>query len=183
MLHWVNVRFFSAALLCLTLEARLACAHEYIHELKLGVLSHDMPGLWSGFRREPASADINIEAQLKPSLDLLCGTLRPAAGGTLNTVGQTSHVYLDARWTYDAPSGVFVSFGLGAALHDGHTNLSDPHRKALGTHGLFHIPAEVGYRFSAHHSVSAYFEHTSNANSQTFNEGLDRLGVRYGYTF
>lgn len=183
MLLAVCGRSFGAALLCLIFAARSDAADELIHELKLGVLSHDVPGLWSGFRREAVSADINIEAKLKPSLDVSCGVLRPALGATINTQGQTSHVYLDGRWTYDTPLGVFVSFGLGVALHNGHTNDLDPHRKALGTHGLFHIPAEIGYRLDADQAISAYFEHTSNANSQTFNEGLDRLGVRYGYAF
>jgi hypothetical protein len=31
--------------------------------------------------------------------------------------------------------------------------------------------------------VSVYFEHTSNAYTEKFNEGLDRIGVRYGYRF
>jgi hypothetical protein len=31
--------------------------------------------------------------------------------------------------------------------------------------------------------VSVYFEHTSNANLARYNEGLDAIGVRYGYRF
>ena len=48
---------------------------------------------------------------------------------------------------------------------------------------LFHIPAEIGLRLDAHNSVSVYYEHTSNAYLADFNEGMDRLGVRYGYRF
>ena len=48
---------------------------------------------------------------------------------------------------------------------------------------LFHIPAEIGYRLDTHNSVSVYFEHTSNAYTATYNEGMDRIGVRYGYRF
>jgi hypothetical protein len=49
---------------------------------------------------------------------------------------------------------------------------------------LFHIPAEVGYRFDDHTSLSAYFfEHMSNAYTVSPNEGMDRLGIRYGYRF
>ena len=48
---------------------------------------------------------------------------------------------------------------------------------------LFHIPAELGYRFDGNNSVSVYFEHMSNADTQDNNQGLDRLGVRYGYRF
>ena len=56
-------------------------------------------------------------------------------------------------------------------------------RKALGRRVLFHFPLEVGYRFDGHHSVSFYFDHMSNGYTTTYNEGLDTLGVRYGYKF
>jgi lipid A 3-O-deacylase len=55
--------------------------------------------------------------------------------------------------------------------------------QALGSRVLFHIPAEVGYRFDDHNSLSAYFEYMSNAYTVSPNEGMDRLGIRYGYRF
>ena len=116
-------------------------------------------------------------------MQVFFGTIRPAIGASINTDGQTSHGYIDARWTYDAPSGVFVGLGLGGAVHDGNTGKSDPNRKALGSTLLFHIPLEIGYRLDPHNSISAYFEHTSNAYTQKYNEGMDRLGIRYGYRF
>ncbi len=147
------------------------------------MLAHDVPDLWSGFQREKGTADINIEALLSPSAIFFGGTLRPAVGASINTGGQTSHVYVDARWQYETPSGIFFGLGLGAAVHDGNLDPSDPDRKALGSRLLFHIPAELGFHFDDHNSLSVYFEHTSNAYTQEFNEGLDRLGIRYGYRF
>ena len=160
-----------------------ALADGLVQELKLGILDHDVPDLWSGFRAEPDSVDINVEALLSPSVPLLGGTVRPALGGTINTVGATSHAYVDARWQYEMPSGVFLGFGLGGAIHNGQLQFDDWDRKALGSRVLFHIPIEIGYRFGAHSSLSAYFEHTSNAFIVEPNEGLDRLGIRYGYRF
>ena len=154
-----------------------------IHELKLGILDHDVPELWSGFRRETESVDVNVEALLSPSMQVFFGTLRPAVGGTINTQGLTSMGYIDARWTIESASGVFFAVGLGGAVHDGNTDRREFDRKALGSRVLFHIPLELGYRLDAHNSISAYFEHTSNAYTQTYNEGMDRLGVRYGYRF
>jgi hypothetical protein len=61
--------------------------------------------------------------------------------------------------------------------------LEDWDRKALGSRVLFHIPVEIGYRLDEHNSLSAYFEHMSNAYTVDPNEGMDRLGVRYGYRF
>ena len=48
---------------------------------------------------------------------------------------------------------------------------------------LFHIPAEVGYRFDDHNSLSACFEHMPNAYTVSPNERMDRLGICDGYRF
>jgi lipid A 3-O-deacylase len=147
------------------------------------VLDHDVPDLWSGFRREEEAADINFEALLSASAQFFGGTIRPAIGATINTRGQTSHAYIDARWQYETPVGIFFGLGLGGAIHNGELDDHDPGRKALGSRLLFHIPIEIGYRVDEHNSFSVYFEHTSNAYTQDFNEGLDRIGIRYGYRF
>ena len=167
----------------LLLQPELTFAGPFIDELKIGVLAHDVPDLWSGFQAEPNSADINIEALLSPSVAFLGGTIRPAIGGSISTVGATSDAYIDARWQYETPTGIFFGLGLGAAVHNGQLQLEDWDRKALGSRVLFHIPAEVGYRFDDHNSLSAYFEHMSNAYTVSPNEGMDRLGIRYGYRF
>ena len=169
---------------CLTVfEPSVAIAGGLVDEIKIGVLYHDVDGLWSGFRLEDEPVDINIEALFSPSLPFLFGTIRPAVGASINTGGATSHAYIDARWQVETPSGVFFGIGLGAAVHDGELDPVDPDRKALGSRVLFHIPAEIGVRLDAHNSLSVYFEHTSNAGLADFNEGLDRLGIRYGYRF
>ena len=160
-----------------------ARADPLIYELKIGGLYHDVPNLWSGFQLEQRSVDVNIEALFGPHISFLWGTLRPAAGATINTVGATSKLYADARWEVEAPSGIFLALGIGAAVHDGHTGPDASDRKALGSRLLFHFPAEIGWRFDGHQSVSVYFEHISNGYTQNYNEGLDAVGVRYGYRF
>jgi lipid A 3-O-deacylase len=153
-----------------------------VQELRLGVLVHDMPGLWSGFRLERGT-DINAEAILAPSVPIFGGLLRPAIGASVSTSGQTSKAYFDARWMLEARSGFFLGLGLGAAVHNGFVDPTEVDRKALGSRVLFHIPLEVGYRFDQRNSLSLYFDHMSNGYTRTYNEGLDSLGVRYGYKF
>ncbi len=155
---------------------------DIFHELSVGVLHHDTDHLWSGFRRE-SGVDINVEALLTPSITVFGGDLRPAVGASVNTSGDTSKAYIDARWRYEFDSDFFVGFGVGAAVHNGETRLLRADKKALGSRVLFHIPLEAGYRFDVHRSVSLYFDHVSNAYLADANEGMDTIGVRVGHRF
>jgi hypothetical protein len=151
-------------------------------EFRGGVLAHDVPDLWAGFNLE-SGVDINGELLFGTGLPVLGGSIRPALGASVNTEGYTSRLYLDARWEIEFQRAFFFGVGLGAAVHDGELGPTEPDRKALGSRVLFHIPLELGYRLDAHNSVSVYFEHTSNGNTARYNEGLDAIGVRYGYKF
>ena len=154
----------------------------YISEIKLGVLAHDMPGLWSFYRYE-RGLDLNGEVAFGHGLRVLGGAIRPVLGGSWSTSGQTSRAYADLRWQWESPSNIFFGIGLGIAVHNGVLGPTDIHRKALGARELFHIPIELGYRFDGHNSISIYFEHMSNGYTASSNEGLDALGIRYGYKF
>ncbi|MGE0054573.1 MAG: acyloxyacyl hydrolase [Hyphomicrobium sp.] len=159
-----------------------AQADDFLYAFKFGVLAHDVPDLWSGFSVEDRWVDINFEAQFKPALMVFGGAIRPVVGASINTNGDTSHLYADARWQIDCDR-LFFGIGLGAAIHDGETGPPDPNAKWLGSRVLFHIPAEVGIHLDEHNDLSVYFEHTSNAYTMEYNEGLDRIGIRYGYRF
>lgn len=158
-------------------------AEELLHSLYFGALAHDVPDLWSGFQIEQDAVDINLEAKFALAWALPFGVIRPVVGGSINTRGDTSHAYADARWEVEGPSGVFFGLGLGVAIHDGELGPGNIDKKWLGSRALFHIPAEFGIHLGQHSDVSIFFEHVSNANTQTYNEGMDRIGVRYGYRF
>ena len=158
-------------------------ARPFIDEARIGVLAHDVPGLWSGWRIENRLPDFNAELIFSPSVNFLGGTIRPAIGGTVNTAGGTSKGYVDARWEYNTSLGVFFGLGIGGAVHNGYLTPTSLDHKALGSRVLFHIPAEIGFRFEGGHTLSLYFEHTSNGYTQKSNEGLDDLGIRYGFKF
>jgi hypothetical protein len=176
---------YGVALVSSAMLATLHPAHAggFVSEIKGGVLAHDVGGLWAQGSREERWVDLNVELMFRPVLAVFGGQLSPALGANINTAGDTSAIYLDARWQYEMPSGLFVGLGLGVAVHDGEKHLVDFDRKALGSQVLFHIPFEIGMRLDAHNSLSVYFEHTSNAGLANHNEGMDRLGLRYGYRF
>jgi len=151
-----------------------------ISELKFGALDHDTPGLWSGFGVERQSVDANVEVLFLPWAYSFGGYLRPAIGTTINFNGDTSKAYADLRWEAQAASGVFFALGMGAAVHNGQIDLTDPRRKALGVPVLFHPSAELGYRWDGVNSISFFADHMSNAFTQRYNEGMDTVGIRYG---
>jgi lipid A 3-O-deacylase len=177
----IAVAALSFMLMCQTTAP--TCAQDLISETRIGILAHDVPDLWSGFHIETDAPDVNVEVIFSRYVPFLGGRIQPALGANINTRGGTSNAYLDARWQIEGPSDFFFAVGLGTAIHNGEKDASKPDMKALGSRVLFHIPVEIGLRFDDHNSLSVYFEHTSNGYTQDFNEGLDRLGVRYGYRF
>jgi len=157
-------------------------AEELLHELKLGLLHHDTGGLWSGFNRE-GGADVNAELIFNTSQPLWGGDVRPAIGASINSSGDTSKAYGAAKWETALGESGFFSLGVGAAVHTGDTKLESTDRKALGSKILFYFPIEAGYRINEQDSVSVFFDHVSNAWLASPNEGMDTLGIRYGYRF
>ena len=174
---------FSLSLAAFTLPASAQQARPFIDEARVGILAHDVPNLWSGFSLETRRPDLNGELIFSPSVLFLGGTVRPVVGGSWNTDHGTSKVYADARWESNTGLGVFFGLGVGAAVHNGVLGPTSMDHKALGSPVLFHFPAEIGYRFEGGHTLSLYFEHDSNAHLARYNEGLDDLGIRYGFKF
>jgi hypothetical protein len=155
----------------------------WLAELRGGALSHDTGGLWSGDHVEHGF-DLNAELIFRRgTVPLRAGALRPHVGATWNSRSYTSKLYAGATWRLAADSGAFFELGLGAAIHDGKLETNDRDRKQLGSRLLFRVPIELGLAIGEHHSLSLFFDHLSNAGLADENEGLDTLGVRYGYRF
>ena len=81
---------FSLVFLCTLFPGPCRCA-DLLYELKLGVLDHDVSGLWSGYKLENGD-DINAELVFSPSRTFLKGQLRPNLGISINTEGYTSEL-------------------------------------------------------------------------------------------
>ncbi len=158
-------------------------AGHWFYEAKFGVLAHDVDGLWSGFRRE-SGFDFNGEVVFGWNRALLpYAVLRPNLGVSINNGDDTSKLYGGFVIEVDLPAQLFLAFGAGITVHDGETETRDPDKKELGSHLLFRIPIEIGFQAGDQHRFSIMFDHISNAYLASPNEGLDTLGVRYGYRF
>lgn len=155
----------------------------WFQEIRLGVLAHDVDHLWSGSRRE-GGVDLNAEIVFgRPNFSLLSGKMNPNFGLSVNTQGDTSSIYGGILWEWQAKSGVFFDLGLGAAVHNGKLDTENEDKKSLGSRVLFRIPIELGYAITDHHQISILFVHMSNGYLANPNQGLDELGLRYGYRF
>jgi hypothetical protein len=168
-----------------------------VSEVRLGLLAHDLHAL-GGVEN---GADVNGEVLfVSPVPDTAVQDLpsalrwllqpRPHVGFDANTSGYTDQFYAGATWTLllaqhvlTPDDGLFLDLGGGGAVNDGHTSTSLPNRKQLGSNVLFHLSAELGYRFARRWSVSAYFEHSSNADLSYYNESLNEAGMRIGFRF
>lgn len=158
-----------------------APAQAGVPEMRLGVLSHDISAL--GHSKE-GGADINAEA-LFDSPDFLkpIWAPRPHLGISVNTQGDTSQIYAGLTWTYEPTLRIFVDFSFGGSVNNGKRDTLEMDRKSLGSHVLFRESLSLGYRIDEHNSISVAFDHESNANLANRNEGLNNLGIRWGYRF
>ncbi len=154
----------------------------YLHEIRIGLLAHDVDNLWSGFKREEG-VDFNTEIIFKRLwIDLLNGIIRPNLGVNINNQGDTSKIYGGVLWEKSFKP-IFFNIGIGIALHNGELETKNINKKSLGSRVLFRIPIEIGLTIYGLHGLSLLFEHISNGYLASPNEGLDTLGLRYSVHF
>jgi hypothetical protein len=147
-----------------------------------GILAHGVP-IWSRADFEERGMTFNGEVDFAGLAEIFGGHLYPVLGGDVTTAGGTTYAYADLRYEIRGPGRLFFAFGVGAAVHDGHLAADSAYHNALGSRVLFHVPLEVGFTFADHYRASLYFEHVSNAYLTSPNEGLDNIGLRFGYRF
>lgn len=168
------------------------------YELWLGVLAHDAPLF--GARRE-RGPDLNAELVFPSPIpaDAVAGVApafrwllrpRPNIGGDLNTVGNTSQLYLGLTWTADLADdvwrpgdGVFFDVSVGPDFNNGEISTDNPNRLSLGSHVLIHSSLQFGYRIDRTMSVALFLDHASSAGIAKPNDGLTNIGVRFGLGF
>jgi len=113
---------------------------------------------------------------------------RPHFGFTANTEDNTSKEYFGLTWTAMLARGVLrpgdgirFDLSLGTSFNNGKHHANLPDRKDLGGVMLFRVGAELGYQIDRSWSVSFFIDHDSNAGLATRNQGLNSLGLRFGF--
>ena len=154
-----------------------------LDEARIGIANHDTgvfgtnketgPTIALSMRFRPLTGDI---------WDILLNP-RPFIGANINTTSDTSAINAGVNWNWYFMPRIFASFAFGGTLHDGKKSTTALDRKELGSHALFYLAVELGYRIDAHNSLALRLDHMSNAKLADNNEGLDTLGIMYGYHF
>lgn len=170
----------------------------WVDELELGILDHSASFISSSVE---SGVDINGEVrfhqidwftdQASPDWAKLILDPRPTLGASINTSGGTSAEYFGLTWgvtyannLFKPNDSVFGELGFGGAFQDGRVGPGgDPNQIDFSTRALFHLSADLGYRFDPHIGLSVYFEHYSNGGLARPNPGLNNIGLRLGYRF
>jgi lipid A 3-O-deacylase len=178
---WLTAGVTSSALPEETADKNIVSSLPY--GFRIGILAHDVDGLWSGSQAE-GGFDANAEIVFKkPGFSLWRGSILPNLGVTLNNQGDTNTLYGGFIWECVSEAGVFFNTGLGLAVQSGEIETDDDQKKSLGSRVLFRVPLEIGATIGTRHRISILFAHISNAYLADPNEGLDVVGVRYGFQF
>ena len=167
-------------------------------EVRVGMLMHDT-GPFSA--NEEDGVDSNLELLFaSPKIFSFMWSPRPQIGVSLNSSGDTSQGYAGLYWERSFWDGWFAGLSLGGMIHDGrlYGDKDGQTRKSLGCRFLFREAINFGYRFKKRHAIMVHFDHSSNASlcekntpdgtangrhDVVLNEGIESLGVRYGYMF
>ena len=150
-------------------------------EVRLGFLVHDQ-GPASHNKEGGYDGNLEVLFTSPDFLDIIWAP-RPHFGGSVNSQGDTSQVYLGLTWEFEFLDSAFFDFSFGGAYHSGETTTDARDKKELGCSVLFRESIDLGYRFDDHHSVSLFLDHISNAKLCSENEGLENFGLRYGHSF
>ena len=152
-----------------------------LSEVRLGVLKHDFGPFSSS---EEDGIDVNFELLfVSPKFLQIIWAPRPHLGVTINSGDDTDQAYFGLSWEFDVWRNLFFGLSFGGSVHNGETKTDRSDKKELGCRLLFRESLELGYRFGGRHAITAFLDHVSNANLCDKNEGLENLGVRYGYRF
>ncbi len=179
---------------------------DIVSELVVGFWRHDP----EQDNNESDTLDLNAEIIFRkvrffeldnPIADFLLSP-RPVMGGSLNNKNKTHTAYAGLNWRHIFGNDVFIAGSLGFAYHTGNLDRltrqcppaeichlpgnrafdDDKREVTLGSRILFRESIAMGYRITRRHSVSFYGAHMSNGGLADDNDGMNFVGIRYGYS-
>lgn len=172
---------------------------DWLSEVRLGVVAHDLDLLGDGSGGTESGVNIQAEIVLEsPKALSWAFSPRPWGQFSVNTDGDTNYGGIGLAWTTPRERRIFGEVDFGVVIHDGVINvppISDnpdeiakrirlaETRVLFGSRELFRTALGLGVRVTDTIDAQLVIEHLSHG--QVFadgkNEGLDTIGVRFGY--
>lgn len=112
------------------------------------------------------------------------GSPRPEIGATLNLRGRENLVHANLNWqipVFETP--LYLELGFGAALTDGALDGATRPERNFGCSLNFYDAAGIGANVSENVTVTLRYEHISNLEICSPNDGLSNLGLMVGVKF
>ena len=161
----------------------------WLSEIKFGILKHS--AAISTSTPKEKGADANFEVLfVSPKFLNYIWSPRPHIGASVNASSKdTDQVYTGLTWGWEPFKHLFIDASFGFAMHNGvrGTPSNDPLEgrvREFGCDWLFRESLEFGFPFLRVQRVSIMWDHISHGGiCASENEGMDNLGLRYGYQF
>jgi lipid A 3-O-deacylase len=153
-----------------------------ISEARAGFLIHDA-GVFGGRKEESEDVDLELLFVSPDAFDFMWSP-RPIVGVHINDSNDTNQLFGGLIWEWWFWRPLYIDFSFGLAVHDGAIDTEELGKKSLGSRVLFRESLELGWNFYGGHDIGVMLDHISQGNLLgDRNEGLDTLGVHYGYRF
>lgn len=170
---------------------------EAVESVHVGVMAHNI--CVTDCKNAGKEQGPNLEFQANfgsPGFLSIIGSPQPYVVLTLNTSGDTSSGGVGLEWSFPVSEHWAIEPGFGYVIHDGATNLpyasGTPEAAAftenhvlLGSRDLFRTSIGVTRDFDGPWEAQIFFSHLSHGQilGEGRNQGMDQLGVRFGYRF
>jgi lipid A 3-O-deacylase len=168
-----------------------------VDEVHIGVMQHNI--CVTNCKNADKEDGPNVEFQVSfdsPSFLGWAGAPQPYVMASVNTQGNTSFGGFGLEWRWDFADGWALEPGVGYVIHDGEVDNpyanGSPEAAAfaeehvlLGSEDLFRTSLALTRDFEGPWEAQILFQHLSHGQilGNGRNQGMDQIGVRFGYQF
>ena len=163
-----------------------------LSEIRIGALKHAVSLIGNKTKETGMDGNIELLFQTPAWLEFLWSP-RPMIGASANgSSTNTDIAYTGLTWEWNPWSDLILDFSFGFASHNGKLRYdatqvfpedAGRHRE-FGCRWLFRETLEAGWLFANQHAATLMWSHYSHGGlCDDKNEGLDNVGIRYGYRF
>lgn len=168
-----------------------------VDEVHVGVMQHNI--CVTNCKNADKEDGPNVEFQVSfdsPSFLNWAGSPQPYVMASVNTQGATSFGGFGLEWRWDFADGWALEPGVGYVVHDGEVDNpyanGSPEAAAfaeehvlLGSEDLFRTSLALTRDFEGPWEAQILFQHLSHGQilGNGRNQGMDQIGVRFGYQF